>query len=151
MHLGISTTLTFLLASGYWLPKGRMVIKIILFDCIICQKINAFPFEYPKCTHVIGDRVNFVKAYEHTGVDYTGHFFVKMGNDSSKFYLLVFTCINVRAVHLELVPSMNNTDFLLALIKFCNIYGTPSSLFSDNANTFSQVARILNEVSTDNR
>ena len=149
-HLGVASTLNRLRTCGYWLPKGRMVIKRILSECILCKKINAFPFRYPKRTDFVGDRVNFSRAFEHTGVDYTGHFFIKIGNETRKFYLIVFTCLNIRAVHLELVPSMTSSDFLLSFIKFCNLYGTPASLYSDNASTFSQASKILNESSIDN-
>ena len=39
-----------------------------------------------------------------------------------KLYLLVFTCLNIRAVHLEHVPLMSTSYFLLDFIKFSNIY-----------------------------
>ena len=70
--------------------------------------------------------MNFVKPYKYTGVDFTGSFLVRLGGTYSKFYLLVYTCSNIRAIHLELVPSMCISDFLLSFIKFTNIYGFPS-------------------------
>ena len=143
MHLGVNTTLNRLRNSGFWVAKGRAVIKTVLSKCFICKKLNAFAFKYPKPTDFISDRVNFITPYKHTGVDYTGHFFVKNGETTSKFYLLVFTCLNIRAVHLELVPSMSTSDFLLAFIKFSNIYRSPDSLYSDNGSTFTHAARIL--------
>ena len=148
-HLGESSTLNTLRNHGYWLPKGRAVIKRILSDCIICKRINAFSFAYPKRTDFVGDKVNFVTPFRHTGVDYTGHFFVKFGETTSKFYLLIFTCLNIRAIHLELVPSMSTSDFLLAFIKFCNIYNIPKSIYSDNAGTFLNATKILNASKVD--
>ena len=89
------------------------------------------------------DNVNFVKSFRNTGVDYTGNFNVKFGENTIKMYLLVFTCLNIRAVHLELVPSMSTTDFLLAFVKFSNHYCIPESLYSDDAGTFSYAAKLL--------
>ena len=48
-------------------------------------------------------------------------------------YLLIFTCLNVRAVHIELVPDMNTNPLVLAIIRFTNIYGIPTHIYSDNA------------------
>ena len=148
-HLGVASTLNRLRTCCYWLPKGRATIKQVLSDCITCKKINAFSFRYPRVTDFIKDKVNFTKPFQHTGVDYTGHFFVKMGDVVSKFYLLVFTCLSIRAIHLELVPSMSTSDFLLAFVKFCNIYNAPFSLYSDNASTFSQATKVLNSSNVD--
>ena len=38
---------------------------------------------------------------------------------------------------------MSTSDFLLAFIKFSNIYRSPESLYSDNGSTFTHAARIL--------
>ena len=51
-------------------------------------------------------------------------------------YLLLFTCLSVRAVHIEVVPDMSFLSFFQALIRFSNIYGFPESILSDNAKTF---------------
>ena len=148
-HLGVSTTLNMLRNSGYWLPKGRYVVKRILSECVLCKKINAFHYKYPKRTDFVADRVNFVTPFRYTGVDYTGHFFVKFGSEIQKMYLLIFTCLNIRAVHIELVQSMSTADFLLAFIKFVNIYNMPKSLYSDNASTFSNASKIINLAASD--
>ena len=148
-HLGVSSTLNSLRNHGYWLPKGRAVIKRVLSDCVTCKRINSFSFKYPKRTDYVSDRVNFITPFMHTGVDYTGHFFVKINNAITKFYLLIFTCLNIRAIHLELVPSMSTADFLLAFIKFCNFHGTPKSLYSDNGSTFINAGKILNQCVVD--
>lgn len=148
-HLGVATTINTLRNQGYWLPKGRSIIKKIISDCITCKMLNSFSIKYPKRTDFVGDRVNFVTPFRHTGVDFTGHFYVKLGETTVKMYLLIFTCLNIRAVHLELVPSMNTADFLLAFIKFINIYNVPFSIYSDNASTFLSASKILNECKID--
>ena len=64
-------------------------------------------------------------------------------------YILVFTCLNIRAVHLELLPSMSCADFLQAFIRFCNSNSIPSAVYSDNASTFLQSMGILADSRTD--
>ena len=105
--------------------------------------MNSLSFKYPRHTDFVADRVNFVKPFTNIGIDYTGNFSVKLGDTTTKMYLLVITCLNVRAIHIEVVPSMSTKDFLLALVKFCNIYGMPDAIYSDNAKTFIQAAEVL--------
>ena len=51
-------------------------------------------------------------------------------------YLLIFTCMNVRAVHIEVVPDMSVLSFFQALARFTNQYGVPRAIYSDNSKTF---------------
>ena len=60
-----------------------------------------------------------------------------------KGYILLFTCFNFCAVHIELVPDMSTLQFVLAFTRFTNVYGIPSHLYSDNAKSFVAGAEIL--------
>ena len=146
-HLGIQSTLNAVRMGGFWIPRMRQSVKKILSNCMVCIKFNSFSFRYPKMTNLPKHRVNLVKPFNHTGVDYTSHLWVK--NESSdeyvKMYLLIFTCLNVRAVHIEIVPDMTTHSFILAFLRFVNLYGVPSSLYSDNAKTFSAGGDLLQQ------
>jgi len=149
-HLGVPTTLANLRMSGLWIPRGRATVKSVISKCVLCKKLNSYAFRYPKTNDYMSNRVNFLTPYQHTGVDYTGHIYVKQGSQLCKMFLLVFTCLNIRAVHLELLPDMTCQNFLLAFVRFCNIYGIPSTVYSDNASTFLQGLGIIAESNTDN-
>jgi len=149
LHLGVSSTLNSVRNAGFWIPHGRSAVKRVLNSCSICKRFNSIPFRYPKRTDFIADRVNFVVPYKHVGIDFTSHIYTMFGDDKTKMYLLIFTCLNIRAVHIELVPDMSSVSFLLAFVRFCNIFGMPEKLYSDNANTFLQSANILSSSSTD--
>jgi hypothetical protein len=97
----------------------------------------------------VRDRVNFVRPFEDTGVDFTGHFFVQLAGAYVKMYLVIFTCLSVRAVHLELVPDMSTKSFLSAFVRFANRFGLPKSIYSDNAPSFVQAADLLNKSFSD--
>ena len=58
-------------------------------------------------------------------------------------YLFLFTCLNARAVHIELVPDMSTHQFVLCFICFTNVYGIPLHLYSDNAKSFIAGGEIL--------
>ena len=149
-HLGIASTLNYLRKNGIWIPKGRARVKSVISKCILCKKINSFAFRYPRVTNYVRDKMNFKVPFEHTGIDYTGHVYIKQGDSLVKMYILVFTCLNIRAIHLELLPSLTCRDFLLAFIRFCNAYNMPSAIYSDNASTFLNAMKILGNSLIDN-
>jgi len=76
--------------------------------------------------------------------------YVKFGGETRKMYILVFTCLNIRAIHLELLPNMSTKNFLYAFIRFCNLYTVPSVVYSDNANTFLQSLGVIAEAEVEN-
>ena len=103
-------------------------------------------FKYPKVTNLPKHRVNLIKPFLHTGIDYTGHVWVKDDEGVSKMYMLIFNCLNIRAVHIELVKDMSTHSFILALIRFTNIYGIPSHIYSDNARSFIAGCNLIEKV-----
>jgi len=148
-HLGVATTLARLRKSGYWIAKGRQAVKAVLSHCVTCKKINSFSFKYPRTTDYIKEKVNLIIPFQHTGIDFTGHMFLRLNDNLQKMYILVFTCLNVRAIHLELLPDMSTHSFLLAFVRFCNRFTNPSVIYSDNASSFLQAMGILSESSVD--
>lgn len=147
-HLGIASTLNKLRRSGFWVPRGRQAVKTALSDCYLCKRFNALAFKYPKVTNLPKHRVNLIKPFLHTGVDFTGHLWIEGDKGVCKMYLLVFTCLTIRAIHLELVPDMSTRSFLLALMRFTNMYGIPSHIYSDNARSFIAGCNMMEEVFT---
>jgi len=146
-HLGQDITLTYIRNKGVWIPKGRIAVKKVLNSCTLCKKFNVNAFKYPKFTDIPKHHVSLVKPFEFVAVDFTSHIFVKneITNTLDKFYILIFTCLNIRAIHLELLPDMSVNNFLLAFQRFCNMYSLPKVLYSDNAKTFTKGSVILKE------
>src|SRR5678816_4457313 len=145
-HLGIGTTLNYIRNQGVWIPKGRAAVRSVLLECITCKKYNALSYRYPRFTDIPRTHMNLIKPYQHTGIDFTSHIYVKNNTSKlEKMYILIFTCLNIRAVHLELVPSMNTSDFLLAFKRFCNKFSIPSYIYSDNALYFNKGCKIIEE------
>ena len=145
-HLGISATLTKVRMSGFWIPKARQAIKNVISPCTMCKRFNSLSFKYPKVTNLPKHRVNFIKPFEHTGIDFTGCIYVKDSKRFKKMYLLIFTCLNIRAVHIELLPDIDTHSLVLAIIRFTNIYGVPSHLYSDNAKSFIAGCDVMKEI-----
>ena len=71
-----------------------------------------------------------------TGVDYFGSMFVKQRRAMVKRWGCLFTCMTVRAVHIELVSSLSADSFINALQRFIGCRGKPSEITSDNETNF---------------
>ena len=108
-HLGIQATLNKVRLNGFRLIKPYMSVRAVISPCITCKNFNALAYKYPKMTNLPEHRVNMVDVYGHCGIDYTGHFLVKdkfkikkkVYEVERKFYILIFTCLNTRASHVE--------------------------------------------------
>ena len=71
------------------------------------------------------DRVRRSPPFNVTGIDHAGPLYCS-DFPKRKFYLLLFTCAVIRALHLELVNSMSLADTMLAIRRFVARRGLPS-------------------------
>lgn len=100
--------------------------------------------------HVISRRPLFQRQeasppFTVTGMDFAGPLFCA-DFPSSKFYVLLFTCAVVRAIHLELTDSMSLSDCLCAIRRFISRRDLPFVIYSDNFKTFVASAQRVQEV-----
>ena len=65
----------------------------------------------------------------------------------SKSYVRSYTCASTRAVHLELVPSLDTETFLRSFRRFAARCGLPRLLISDNAKTFKSACKQIRKIS----
>ena len=71
--------------------------------------------------------------FHFTACDYFGPYQVKIGrNKTTKHYGVIFTCLNTRAVHVEMAVDCSTMDFLQVLRRFFAIHGYPKRIISDN-------------------
>jgi ribonuclease HI/transposase InsO family protein len=136
------------LRQTYWIPKGRRVVKSIVRACVPCRKREAkaiCPFMAPLprvrlTPHVI--------PFTFTGIDFFGPLMVSMGGRGKRFekrWICLFTCLTVRAVHLEVADGMSADEFLLCFARFCSIRGKPSEIYTDNGTNFVAAQRELRD------
>ena len=70
------------------------------------------------------------------GVDFAGSLYIKdiYGQNDQLFmsYICLFTCVTTRNVHLELTPSMDDSDVIKALVRFLSRRGCIKMFISDD-------------------
>ena len=146
MHNGLKETLTEV-RSKYWIPKGRQTVRKELFGRNICRRFQGRSYPVPESPDLPEFRVRDVHAFSCVGVDFAGPLFVKSkvkdDPEMAKVYIALFTCATSRAVHLELVPSLDAPTFLLCLGRFIGRRGLPKLIVSDNAKTFQASEKTL--------
>ena len=74
--------------------------------------------------------------FTNCGVDYFGPFYVSIRRSSEKRWCFLFTCMTTRAVHIEIVSSMDTSSCVMGIERFIARRGTPSVIWSDNGTNF---------------
>ena len=119
-HLGQEFVLSSL-RQLYWIIKGRSAVRRVIGSCFPCKKLGAVRGEQlmadlPKERLMSGD-----PPFCHIGVDYFGPLYVRQGRSNVKRYGCLFTCLVIRAVHIEVVHSLDTDGFINALRRFINL------------------------------
>ena len=74
--------------------------------------------------------------FSSVGIDCFGPFLVKRGRSQEKRYGCIFSCSAVRAIHIEMLHSLESDSFLNALMRFVARRGKPEMIRSDNGTNF---------------
>ena len=130
-HAGREATLAALRLS-YWVIGARAVISAVISRCFLCRRWRA-PAAEQQMADVPDSRAACGSApFANTGIDVFGWFLVKQGRARVKRYGCVFTCLTMRAIHLEVLHSLDADSLINALIRFMARRGCPSHIFCDN-------------------
>ncbi len=124
------------LHQRYWIPGASIAIRKTLSKCIVCRRLHAAP-GHQRMADLPQDRVSPDEPpFTRVGVDCFGPFEVKRGRGTVKRYGVIFTCLAVRAIHLELASSLDTDSFVNALRRFIARWGQVLKLRSDNGTNF---------------
>ena len=123
-HPGMATTAA-KTRTRYWILRVHDLAKTVKFKCVTCREME------PKTERqIMADLPNHRTApdsppFYFTSCDYFGPLTVKVGrNKTTKHYGVVFTCVNTRAVHLEIATDCTTMELIHMLRRF-PLEGTP--------------------------
>ncbi|KAL3076742.1 hypothetical protein niasHT_038638 [Heterodera trifolii] len=137
------------LREKFWIPRGRRVIMQLLTSpqhgCLKYRRERVKPYEYPEAPDLPKDRVSEARPFDKTGVDYFNPLKVKQGNEVVKIYVALFTCLSIRAIHLEVAEDYSAEAFLRAFRRFTASRGVPSLIMSDQGTNFVAGAKVIKE------
>lgn len=135
-----------LLRQCYHVLRGREAVKRVISKCLFCKRRSARP-SCQKMADLPNERLAVpAPPFTHSSVDLFGPYQVVVSrNRCEKRWGVIFTCLTTRAVHLEVVQSLSEDDFLSTLRIFENLRGRPQTIYSDNGTNFVATARVLRE------
>ena len=74
--------------------------------------------------------------FSNVGVDCFGPFVVKRGRSQLKRYGCLFTCLTMRAIHVEKLDSLETNSFINAFVRFGARRGVPEEVRWENGTNF---------------
>ena len=83
--------------------------------------------------------------FANTGAEYFGPFYVTVRRRTEKRWGFLFTCLLTRAVHVEIVTSMDTSSCVMGVERFVSRRGTPAMILSDNGTNFIGAEKELRE------
>ena len=91
------------------------------------------------------DCLKSTPPFTYCVMDYFGPFVVKEGLKELKRYGVLFTCMALRAIHLEIANSLETDSFMNALRQFISHHGPIRQLRSDRGTNFMGARRELKQ------
>ncbi|XP_055632447.1 uncharacterized protein LOC129772938 [Toxorhynchites rutilus septentrionalis] len=129
----------------FCIPYLRRVVRNISNRCLLCRMRKACPV-VPQMAPLPEARLSpFVRPFTYVGVDYFGPILVRRGRCHEKRWVALFTCLTIRAIHVEVVYSLTTEAFIMSVRRFVNRRGVPIELHSDNGTNFHGAERILRQ------
>ena len=133
----------------FWEPRLRRLTKFRR-SCNGCKKFEAKAYQVPPSGTLPITRTQGSIAFQVVGVNFPGPIrFQQSPKKEGKAYLVLYACSLTRAVHLDLLSSLQTSDFLASLRRF--IARRPEIIYSDNKSTFEPAAKWLQKVHIDEK
>ncbi|XDV54607.1 hypothetical protein PO909_022856, partial [Leuciscus waleckii] len=133
------------LRQKYWIPGACVAIRKVLTKCVICRKLSASP-GHQKMADLPHNRITPDEPpFSRVGLDCFGPFEVKRGRSVIKRYGLIFTCLAIRAIHLEVLSSLDTDSFINGFRRFIARRGQVLEIRSDNGTNFVGAERELRQ------
>lgn len=137
VHNNEKTVVINLLQRFYINKIRRTVNNVIRNFCLECRIANAKPIA-PLMGDIPFTRLALSKTvFKYAMADLLGPIMVKVSRfKTDKRYVLVYSCLTTRSLHLELIESLSSDATLRALSNTFNLRGAPTRICTDNGTNF---------------
>ena len=113
-HGGCGFTLNEIRGAGYWIVGANSAVKKVISNSVECRRFRGRVGEQ-KMANLPACRLKEAAPFTHCRVDMFGPIAVKQRRSTVKWYGAMFTCMASRAVHVEVLFSLDTDSFILAL------------------------------------
>ncbi|XP_075530085.1 uncharacterized protein LOC142563417 [Dermacentor variabilis] len=127
-------------AAGFWIVGAKRSIASYIHICVTCRKLRGRQLQQ-MMADLPAERLSTEPPFTYVGLDVFGPWQVtsrrtRGGEANSKRWAVLFTCMSIRAVHIEVIESMDTSSFIDALRRFFAIRGPAKQLRSDCGTNF---------------
>ena len=153
-HQGRHLTLGSVRGSGLWILGVKRLINSIIQRCVTCKKLRGRQ-QIQKLADLPADRLTPAPPFSYVGLDVFGPWQVtarrtRGGLAQGKRWAVLFTCLNSRAIHIEVIESLDTSCFINSLRRFLALRGPVKQLRSDCGTNFvgarNELEACLNEM-----
>ncbi|KAI7813336.1 hypothetical protein IRJ41_016654 [Triplophysa rosa] len=151
-HQGRLFTEGALRTAGFWLMNGKRSISSVIHKCVVCRKLRGMT-ETQKMADLSEERLSPSPPFTYVGLDVFGPFTVtarrtRGGHAESKcwaipYWAILFTCMSTRAIHIEVIESLDTSSCINALRRFFAIRGPVKQFRSDCGTNFTGASKEL--------
>ncbi|XP_058839405.1 uncharacterized protein LOC131694906 [Topomyia yanbarensis] len=127
----------------FYIPQLRVLARKLSRRCQWCVIYKAKPAT-PRMAPLPSARLSpYTRPFSYVGLDYFGPILVKVGRSSAKRWVALFTCLTIRAVHVEIAHDLSTQSCISCIRRFICRRGQPLEIHSDNGCNFSGASNIL--------
>ena len=142
-HSGRTSTLNEVRQNGFWLINANYIVRQVIDRCVECRILRGKLMDQ-KMGELPPERFSTEGPFTYVGLDLCGPFYIKEGRKECKRYISLFTCLSVRAIHLESTISLETDSFIQALRRFVSRRGPVRQISCDNGKNFIGAKNELN-------
>ncbi|CAN2391081.1 RNA-mediated [Pristimantis euphronides] len=102
-----------------WIVGVKKLISSTIFKCIVCRRLCGST-QTQKMADLPADRFSTDPPFTSIGLDIFGPWSViarhtRGGQAKSKCWAVLFTCMSIRAIHIEVIKSLDTSSYINAL------------------------------------
>ena len=139
-HQGRQMTRGAVREAGFWVTGGHRMVASLIESCVTCKKLRGTNLTQ-QMTNLPSDRMETSPPFTNVGFDVFGPWEVitrrlRGGVANAKRWGLIFTCLSSRAIHIEVLKTMDANSFICAHRRFFAIRGPVAKLRCDQGTNF---------------
>ncbi|KAI8429320.1 hypothetical protein MSG28_007815 [Choristoneura fumiferana] len=141
------------LRQAYWILRLRPTVRAVAAQCLFCKYRRAAPQPQRMADLPPARLQHNRRPFTFTGLDFFGPMEVTVGRGRQKRYGMLFTCLTIRAVHVEITENLTTDATIMALRRMIARRGTPTTIYSDNGTNLrgadSEIKRSIEDLNRD--
>ena len=141
-HQGRQITHEKIRQAGIWIVDANRMISKTINQCVTCRRLRGKLSSHVQLmADLLSDRLDTPPPFTNVGFDVFGPWNIQTrklrgGAVNAKRWALIFTCLNCRAVHIEVLETMETSSFICVLRRFFAIRWTLTLLRCDRGTNF---------------